>query len=60
MQQSSRLPINQLDLYRPACPKCGERMWIARIEPSDDPGHDLRTFGCVACGNADVMKVKFK
>ena len=29
-------------------------------EPSDEPDYDLRTFECIACGNADVVKIKFK
>ena len=52
--------INQIQLYRPLCSKCGTRTQLARIEPCDDPGQDLRTFECVACGNADMVTVKFR
>ena len=52
--------IEQIESYRPLCVKCGTRTQLARIEPSDDLDHDLRTFECVSCGNAAVVKVKFK
>lgn len=52
--------LNQIQLYRPLCSKCGTLTQLARIEPADEPDHDLRTFECVACGNADVLKVKFR
>jgi len=31
---------------------------LARIEPSGDHGHDLRTYECTACGHSEVTKVK--
>jgi hypothetical protein len=52
--------INMLQLYRPPCPTCGGLTSLARIEPSDDPDHDLRTFECDACGHAEVVRIKFK
>ena len=52
--------LNQIQLYRPLCSKCGTLTHLARIEPCDDPNHDLRTFECVACGNADTVTVKFR
>jgi hypothetical protein len=33
---------------------------LARIEPADEPDHDLRTFECTACGQVDVAKIKFR
>lgn len=44
---------------RPACSKCGSCMMLVRIEPSDEPDHDLRTFECL-CGHADRVKIKFR
>lgn len=52
--------VNQVQLYRPLCSKCGTLTQLARIEPSEDADHDLRTFECTLCGNADVMKIKFR
>jgi hypothetical protein len=52
--------VDIVQLYRPLCSKCGTLTQLARIEPSDDPGHDLRTFECTASGNSDVVKIKFK
>jgi len=52
--------MNQIQLYRPLCSRCGTLTQLARIEPGDEPGHDLRTFECVTCGNADVVTVKFR
>jgi hypothetical protein len=52
--------VNQVQLYRPPCPKCGLPTALARIEPSDDSDHDLRTFECELCGHAQVVTIKFK
>jgi hypothetical protein len=35
-------------------------MTLARIEPAAEPGHDLRTFECEACGSIDAVKVAFR
>ena len=51
---------NQVQLYRPLCSKCGQLTQLARIEPAEEPHHDLRTFECLTCGNTDVVLVKFK
>jgi ribosomal protein S27AE len=48
-------PIDQ-----PPCPKCGERMWLARIEPTDKPDYDQRTFECPRCEQSETMMVKYK
>ena len=60
MQPSSPLPVNQVDVYRPACAKCGSRMMLARIEPSGKPNHDMRTFECAQCGRERCEVVRFK
>ena len=46
-------------IERPACPKCGNRMMLARIEP-DKPGHDKRTFECFDCNHSESVVVKYK
>jgi ribosomal protein S27AE len=45
---------------RPLCAKCGEGMWLARIEPTDKPDYDQRTFECPRCEHSEIMTVKFK
>lgn len=60
MPEHEHSHINQVQLYRPLCSKCGTLTQLARIEPSDEPGHDLRTFECIACGNSDVVRIKFQ
>ena len=52
--------INQIQLYRPLCSKCGTLTQLARIEPAPAQDHDLRTFECVSCGNADTVIMKFR
>jgi hypothetical protein len=49
----------RLVLDLPICPKCGARMWLARIEP-DEPGHDKRTFECPQCDNVVSQIVKYR
>lgn len=60
MQPAKPSIINQIQPYRPPCSKCGTLTQLTRIEPSGEPDHDLRTFECMACGNEDVVKVKFR
>jgi len=60
MSQQDHTRINELQIHRPLCSKCGGPTTLARIEPAPEPGHDLRTFECTACDNADVVTVKFK
>jgi len=50
----------QSQLYRPLCSRCGTLSTLARVEPAEEPNHDLRTFECPACGHSDVVKVKFR
>ncbi len=51
--------INAVELYRPPCPKCGGMTSLARIEPDDEPGYDLRTFECDSCKTSEVVKVRY-
>lgn len=48
-------PIDQ-----PPCLNCGGRMWLARIEPTDKPDYDQRTFECPRCEHSETMMVKYK
>jgi len=52
--------VNMLQPFRPPCSKCGGVTALSRIEPSDEPDHDMRTFECTACDNVEVAKVKFR
>ena len=56
MQQAIYAPSSA----RPPCEKCGQQLWLARIEPGDKPSHDLRTFECTNCKTSEIMEVKFK
>jgi hypothetical protein len=51
--------LSSQTIERPACPKCGIRMMLTRIEP-DEPDHDKRTFECFECGNSENVVVKYK
>jgi ssDNA-binding Zn-finger/Zn-ribbon topoisomerase 1 len=46
-------------IIRPPCPKCGDRMLLARIEP-DKPDHDKRTFECPKCQHEESIVVKYR
>jgi len=52
--------LNQIQLYRPLCSKCGAPTQLARIVPATEPDYDERTFACVMCDNTDVLKIRFK
>jgi len=60
MQSAEAKHHSAIQNYRPACSKCGSLTMLARIEPSGELGHDLRTFECAACGNTETMLVKFR
>jgi ribosomal protein S27AE len=60
MPQSESSTVNRIQLYRPQCSKCGTLTALTHIEPAPEPDHDLRTFECPACGNADVVLIRFK
>lgn len=57
-QQSTR--VNEIQLFRPACSKCGGPTSLARIAPTDAADHDQRSYECKACGHVDTVMVKFK
>lgn len=42
------------------CPACGLPMLLSRIEPSEEPGHDERTFECSLCAYAETTTIKFR
>jgi len=48
MRESKSIPRPQADIETPMCPKCGEQMWVARIEPIE-PSFDICIFECPTC-----------
>ena len=52
--------LGQLRYYRPPCNQCGRQTWLTRIEPAEEPGHDLRTFECEFCAHSQVVKMKYR
>jgi hypothetical protein len=48
-----------LEIAHPNCPKCGARMWIARIELVRLE-HDRGTFECIECDHSITEIVKYK
>jgi hypothetical protein len=59
MSQWESFDPARLVLDLPTCPKCGAKMWLARIEP-DAPGHDKRTYECPTCENVVSETVKYR
>lgn len=60
MRPAERAAVNQIQLYRPPCPRCHGLTHLARIEPSPDADHDLRTFECSTCDHVEVVKIRFR
>ena len=52
--------LRMMHTYRPQCRKCGALTFLSSIQPSGDPGHDLRTFECENCGATEVVKIRFE
>jgi hypothetical protein len=48
------------EVENPSCSKCGRPMLIVRIEPSDKPGYDQRTFECSECDVMMLAIVKYR
>jgi hypothetical protein len=47
---------SMLPIERPRCPKCHDRMNLARIMPGPK-GYDLRSFDCGKCNHALTVTV---
>jgi hypothetical protein len=60
MPQPHRFDSTKPPVGQRWCPVCGVPMFLASIEPSDQPGHDLRTFECVTCDFSEKATVKFR
>jgi hypothetical protein len=58
MPQSEPSFINHMQRSPPPCSKCGALTMLVRIEPAARPGHDLRTFNCTVCPNADTVEIR--
>jgi hypothetical protein len=52
--------LEELQLYRPPCPRCRGDTMLACIEPSELPGYDLRTFECRDCGHMHVIAIQYR
>jgi hypothetical protein len=57
MPQSEPGFVNQVQMYRTPCFRCGAPTTLARIEPAPQSGHDLRSFECTVCTNTDAIEV---
>ena len=42
------------------CPTCRLPMFLSRIEPADEPDHDMRTFECPTCKCTETVSIKFR
>jgi len=42
------------------CPACGLPMLFAFVEPTDQLGHDARTFECTECAYAETVIVQYR
>ena len=42
------------------CPTCHLPMFLSRIEPGNEPDHDMRTFECLTCKHAETVSIKFR
>lgn len=57
MPESRPLPDHiNVQIHRPACPKCQAHMMLARIMPVR-PGFDFRTFECPKCDHVHEVMV---
>ena len=45
-------PINQVQVYRPPCARCGAPTTFVASQP-DAPKHDVRSFRCETCGQIE-------
>jgi hypothetical protein len=42
------------------CPKCGVRMFLSCLEPTDQAGQDQLTFECTTCAYTETTTVEFR
>jgi Zn ribbon nucleic-acid-binding protein len=54
---SDAASLESAAICNPACPKCGEQMRLAMIEPTIQ-GQDRRTFNCASCGHTEQVMVQ--
>ena len=47
-------------IVRPLCLKCDKKTWLTRIELTDRPGYDKRTFECPTCEISVSEIVRYK
>jgi hypothetical protein len=58
--QQSHIHDSSKPVDLPPSPNCGNPMWLARIEPTNKPDYDQRTFECPQCDHSESITVKFK
>jgi predicted RNA-binding Zn-ribbon protein involved in translation (DUF1610 family) len=53
LHEDKMVPLGEeVDLHPPACPACGETMWLVNFtrRSSDDGQRDIRSYECKKCG----------
>jgi ribosomal protein S27AE len=60
MPQPQRFEPTEVSIGKRRCANCGVPMFLAQIEPSEQDGHDERTFECTKCAYAEIVIVKFR
>jgi ribosomal protein S27AE len=60
MPQPTNFDPTKLPLGQRRCPTCGVPMFLASIEPSDQPDHEPRNFECVTCDYSETATIKFR
>ena len=47
-------------IARPRCPKCGTRMWLTRIAPTEKLDEDRRSYECPGCAHEISEDIKYR
>ncbi|MBR1229606.1 response regulator [Bradyrhizobium sp. AUGA SZCCT0176] len=55
-QPHARAEPSLIPIERPRCPKCSNRMMLARISPASE-SYDSRTFECTKCDHTQTRTV---
>ncbi len=59
-QTFENFPPPRLLIFGP-CPKCGQPMRLALIEPAEPkPGYDKRIYQCISCEHSETRTVKYR
>jgi ribosomal protein S27AE len=60
MQQANTALSETVVIARPRCPKCGARMWLTRIFPTDKVDYERRIYECPQCEHEVSEEVLFR